>query len=82
MVTGVQTCALPISDGNSINPVWPSLAGQHEEYTARQLSLFKSGERKNAVMAGMVAGLNTEDMQNLGAYLPVKKPNLPQLMKT
>lgn len=64
------------ADGNSINPVWPSLAGQHEEYTARQLSLFKSGERKNAVMAGMVAGLNTEDMQNLGAYFASQKAKL------
>jgi cytochrome c553 len=64
------------ADGNSINPIWPSLAGQHEEYTARQLSLFKSGERKNAVMAGMVAGLNAEDMQNLGAYFASQKAKL------
>ncbi|MEZ5470633.1 MAG: hypothetical protein R3E90_02545 [Marinicella sp.] len=28
-------------DGNSFNPVWPSLAGQHEAYLARQLKLFK-----------------------------------------
>jgi cytochrome c553 len=63
-------------DGNSINPIWPSLAGQHEEYTARQLSLFKSGERKNAVMAGMVAGLNAEDMKNLGTYFASQKAKL------
>ena len=55
-------------DGNSINPIWPNIAGQHEQYTTRQLELFKSGERKATVMAGMVAGLSSEDMQNLGAY--------------
>ena len=64
------------ADGNSINPIWPSLAGQHEEYTARQLTLFKSGERTGSVMAGMVAGLNAEDMQNLGAYYASQKAKL------
>ena len=29
---------------------------------------FKSGTRENAVMAGMVASLNDEDMKNLGLY--------------
>jgi len=61
------------ADGNSANPVWPKLAGQHELYTARQLSLFKSGERKGTVMAGMVAALSAEDMDNLGTYYSTLK---------
>jgi len=64
------------ADGNSINPMWPNLAGQHEEYTARQLSLFKNGERKATVMGGMVAGLNDDDMTNLGAYYANQKSKL------
>lgn len=64
------------TDGNSINPVWPSLAGQHEQYLARQLSLFKSGKRTGTVMAGMVAGLNENDMQDLGAYFSAQKINI------
>ncbi len=56
------------ADGNSVNPVWPKLAGQHEDFTVRQLQLFKSGDRKGPVMAGMVAGLTDEDMVNLAAY--------------
>ncbi len=55
-------------DGNSVNPIWPSLAGQHEAYLARQMKLFKSGERVNAMMAPMVAGLSDQDMQDLAAY--------------
>lgn len=55
-------------DGNSVNPVWPKLAGQHADFTERQLKLFKSGERNDPVMAGMVAGLTDADMKNLGAY--------------
>ena len=64
------------ADGNSANPVWPKLAGQHEQYTARELSLFKSGQRKGTVMAGMVAGLNDADMQDLAAYFASQKSNI------
>jgi cytochrome c553 len=64
------------TDGNSINPVWPNLAGQHQQYLARQLSLFKNGKRTGTVMAGMVAGLNEQDMQNLGAYFESQKSHI------
>ncbi len=56
------------ADGNSPISMYPTLAGQHPEYIAKQLHNFKSGERKNAIMAGMVAALSDEDMANLGAY--------------
>jgi cytochrome c553 len=63
------------ADGNSMNPTWPKLAGQHEDFTSRQLQLFKSGERKGTVMPGMVAGLSEEDMENIGAYYASLKIN-------
>lgn len=56
------------ADGNSSNPEWPSLAGQHADYIAKQLQDFKSGARANAVMSGMAAPLSDEDMQDLAAY--------------
>lgn len=56
------------ADGNSSIAMYPSIAGQSEAYIIKQLKEFKSGVRDNAVMAGMVAGLNEEDMQNLAAY--------------
>lgn len=55
-------------DGNSTNPIWPSLAGQHATYTYKQLMDFKAGNRVNASMTGMVALLNEQDMRNLAAY--------------
>ena len=61
------------ADGNSVVPIWPKLAGQHEEYTARQLSLFKNNSRKGTVMGGMSAALSNEDMANLGAYYASQK---------
>lgn len=56
------------ADGNSLNPIWPKIAGQHAEYLESQLAAFKSGERNNALMAGQVAGLSAADMANLAAY--------------
>ncbi|MFO7593214.1 MAG: c-type cytochrome, partial [Pseudomonadota bacterium] len=37
-------------DGNSVNPIWPKLAGQHEGYIADQLAAFKSGDRQDPTM--------------------------------
>src|SRR3990172_7403132 len=41
------------TDGNSTNPLWPNLAGQHPDYIVKQLQDFKSGARPNAIMAPM-----------------------------
>lgn len=67
--TATQVCAACHgADGNSAIGMYPNLAGQHPEYIAKQLDNFKTGERENAIMAGMVATLTAEDMANLGAY--------------
>jgi cytochrome c553 len=71
-----QCAACHGADGNSANPLWPKLAGQHEQYTARQLLLFKNGERKGTVMPGMVAALNEDDMNNLAAYFATQKSSI------
>ena len=60
--------ACHMADGNSMNPEWPKLAGQHEKYLAKQLREFKSGDRQNAIMLGMVAALSEEDMDDLAAF--------------
>ena len=61
-------------DGNSVAPANPKLAGLNEEYIVKQLTNFKSGERKSAVMAGMVANLTPDDMKNLAAYFSAQQP--------
>jgi cytochrome c553 len=55
-------------DGNSSNPMWPSLAGQNAKYIVKQLKDFKSDARIDPSMKGMVMGLSEEDMQNLAAF--------------
>ena len=56
------------ADGNSANPEWPSLAGQHEKYLIKQLAEFKDGTRANPLMSPMAAGLSEQDMADLAAY--------------
>ena len=56
------------TDGNSPLSANPNLAGQHAAYLYKQLMQFKSGDRANAIMAGMVANLSEDDMRNLAAY--------------
>lgn len=56
------------ADGNSTNAEYPKLAGLGAGYIYKQLKEFKSGEREDAVMAGMVAGLSDQDMRDLAAF--------------
>jgi cytochrome c553 len=72
IVTGV-CAACHGADGNSVITTNPKLAQQHPEYLAKQLANFKSGERKNAIMSGIAAGLSPEDMANVAAYFGAQK---------
>ncbi|RDS83248.1 c-type cytochrome [Dyella psychrodurans] len=60
-------------DGNSTDPQYPKLAGQHEMYIAHQLHNFKSGSRQNAIMMGMATPLSNQDMHDIGAYFASKR---------
>lgn len=55
-------------DGNSVDPQYPKLAGQHAAYTARHLQLLKDGTRENAIMAAFAMPLSEQDMLDLGAH--------------
>lgn len=75
-----QVCAAcHAADGNSTQAANPVLAGQHAEYTLKQLQNFKPqggkpAERPNPVMAGMVASLSADDMRSLAAFFETQKP--------
>ena len=56
------------TDGNSTDPQYPRLAGQHADYLVRALSDYKSGARSNPIMSGFAAGLSEQDMKNLAAW--------------
>lgn len=56
------------AEGESSSEVFPRLAGQHWEYTAKQLENFKNGKRKSTAMADMVAKLTPDEMAALGKF--------------
>lgn len=73
-VKSVTCSACHGADGNSINPEWPNLAGQHEGYLLRQLQAFKSGARQNPLMGPQAMTLSDEDMADLAAFFSQQSP--------
>lgn len=61
------------SDGNSSNPAYPKLAGQHESYLKKQLYDFRSGARKEEHMSSMVQAVSKTDLPNLAAFYARQK---------
>lgn len=68
-----QVCgACHTADGSRGSPANPILQGQHADYLVKQLSEFKSGKRKNAIMAGFASTLSDEDMKHVAAFYASK----------
>jgi cytochrome c553 len=56
-------------DGNKpLAPDFPKLGGQHYDYLLHALKAYKSGARKNAIMAGQAKDLTTKEMEALAYY--------------
>jgi cytochrome c553 len=65
----VEVCAACHgADGNSPSADFPKLAGQHRDYLAKALRDYKSGKRKNPIMAGFATALSNDDIEKLAAY--------------
>lgn len=56
------------ADGVSAVSSFPKLAGQHRDYIYHSLKDYKSGKRKNPIMAGQVQNLSDADMLDLAMY--------------
>ena len=61
------------ANGVSANPEFPSLAGQNKAYIVKQLNAFKSGDRKDAIMSAMAAGLNETEIAEVAEYFASKR---------
>jgi len=64
-------------EGNSANPVMPSLAGQPEQFISTELFQFREGNRKDPQMTPLAASLTNADMNDLAAYFSAQKPRPP-----
>ncbi len=62
----------------SIDPSYPKLAGQHEDYLAHALRAYQRGQagasptaniRKNPIMGAFAVQLSAKDVEDVAAYL-------------
>lgn len=69
-------------EGNSSNPEWPNLAGQHPKYFIKQLNDMQNSSLRDApTMKALVAALSAQDMDDLAAYyakMPLAKGSTPK----
>ena len=61
------------ADGNSQSVDFPRIAGQHADYMRKALRDYKSGARKDPVMAGFANQLSVQDIENVSAYFATQK---------
>lgn len=54
--------------GKSIQPIYPNLGGQQQNYLSKALHDYRDGTRQNPIMSGFAAGLSDEDIEDLSAW--------------
>jgi cytochrome c553 len=74
LVTDKGCVACHGANGESpLTPDNPKLAGQNGDYLVKALSDYKSGKRKNPIMAGMAAGLTPQEIENLAVWFSLQQ---------
>jgi cytochrome c553 len=56
------------ADGNSAVAMWPKIAGQHEQYIVRHVTLIRENKREAVAMYGIAQTLSDQDILDLAAY--------------
>jgi cytochrome c553 len=55
-------------NGVSVNALWPTLAGQHEDYLLRSLNGYRDGSRVDPIMSAQAALIAEDDVALLAKY--------------
>jgi cytochrome c553 len=64
-----QTCtACHGNNGVSVNAMWPTLAGQHEDYLLHALRSYREGVRSEPIMGAQAALIDEKDVAVLAKY--------------
>ena len=59
--------------GQSVQPIYPNLGGQHADYLAKALKDYRDGSRQNAIMSGFAANLSDADIEDISAWYASQK---------
>jgi cytochrome c553 len=54
--------------GQALQPIYPNLGGQHQDYLSKTLYEFRDGTRQNAIMNGFAANLSDADIEDISAW--------------
>lgn len=72
----IKLCArCHTQDGNSLQPLYPKLAGQFETYLFKQLIDFKLKRRNNPLMQTITKNLSEKELQELAMYFSRQSSN-------
>jgi cytochrome c553 len=66
--TQVCTTCHGVDGAKTVSPDYPVLAGQHSDYIVHALQDYKSGKRKNPVMAGIIGAVDPKDFQAIAHF--------------
>jgi cytochrome c553 len=56
------------NNGVSVNAMWPTLAGQHEDYLVRALTSYRDGTRTDPVMSVQAGLIADDDVEVIAKY--------------
>lgn len=54
--------------GQAVQPIYPNLGGQHQDYLIKTLQGFRDGSRQNAIMSGFAVNLSDTDIEDITAW--------------
>ena len=77
MPAAVATCAACHGrDGVGIMGIYPTLSGQYADYLEHTLNDYRSGARKNGIMAPFASQLKPEEVKQVAEFYSRQKPAL------
>ena len=65
-----------------LDPAYPVLAGQYQDYIAYSLQMYRDGRRQNVLMASQAKGLTDQQIADLSAYFASRDRKLHDLSET
>lgn len=63
------------TDGNSIAPLMPSLAGQDSSYLSKTTLDYRNGLRRDGMMAKATKGMSDQQINDVSAYFASQRPD-------
>ena len=55
-------------NGVSVNAIWPTIAGQHEDYLLRSIQAYRDGTRNDPLMTAQAGLLAEDELEVLASY--------------